>query len=109
MSHLSNNIVGLNVGGRIFLTSRETLTKDSDSMLARMFNEALPASCQDKDGNYVIDRDGDSFKYILNYLRDACCVLPLTYHARAELLREADFYQVKDNDVPVLALQGCMH
>ena len=86
--------VGLNIGGRVFLTSRATLARDSDSMLARMFDENLPPSCQDKDGNYVIDRDGDTFRYILNYLRDGCCVFPISHHTRAELLREADYYQV---------------
>ncbi|DBB05399.1 TPA: BTB/POZ domain-containing protein kctd11 [Trebouxia sp. C0006] len=63
-------------------------------MLARMFNETLPPSCQDKDGHYIIGRDGDTFKYILNYLRDGSCVSPVNYYTRAELLREADYYQV---------------
>ncbi len=95
MSQTSSSLVGLNVGGSIFLTSRDTLSKDPESMLAHMFSEALPAAYRDKDGNFVIDRDGGTFKYILNYLRDGSCVLPLTYHTRAELLREADYYQVK--------------
>ena len=59
-------------------------------MLARMFNETLPPSCQDKDGLYIIDTDGD----ILNYLRDGSYVFPVNYYTRAELLREADYYQV---------------
>ncbi len=46
---------GLNVGGRIFLTSHSTLTRDSNSMLTRMFNETLPPSSQDKDGHYIIE------------------------------------------------------
>ncbi len=89
-----SSFVGLNVGGRIFLTSHSTLTRDPNSMLARMFNENSPPSCQDKDGHYIIDRDGDTFKYILNYLRDGSCVFPVNYYTRAELLREADYYQV---------------
>ena len=64
-------------------------------MLAHMFSDVLPASCLDKDGNFAIDRDGESFRYILNYLRDGSCVLPVPYHTRAELLREADYYQVR--------------
>ncbi|KAL0019869.1 hypothetical protein WJX79_004739 [Trebouxia sp. C0005] len=89
-----SNFVGLNVGGRIFLTSHSTLTRDPNSMLARMFTETIPPSCQDKNGHYIIDRDGDTFKYILNYLRDGSCVFPVNYYTRAELLREADYYQL---------------
>ena len=91
---LQSSLVGLNVGGRIFVTSRATLTRDPDSMLALMLTQGLPAASQDKDGNLVIDRDGDTFKYILNFLRDGSCVYPLDFHRRAELLREANYFQV---------------
>ena len=90
----ASNLVSLNVGGRTFLTSRDTLTRDPDSMLACMLTQDLPAAPQDKDGNLVIDRDGDSFSYILNFLRDGSCVYPLDFHTRAKLLREADYFQV---------------
>ena len=35
--------VRLNVGGRVFATTRATLTSDPDSMLARMFEPGQPA------------------------------------------------------------------
>lgn len=89
----SGDMVMLNVGGRKYATSRATLSKDPNSMLALMFTKEHPTS-RDRDGNYVIDRDGDTFKYVLNFLRDGSCVLPVTYQARAELLREAEYYQV---------------
>ena len=89
---LQGSLIGLNVGGRIFVTSRDTLARDPDSMLCCMLTQydstqGLPAAFQDKDGNLVIDRDGDTFKYILNFLRDGSCVYPLDFHTRAELLR----------------------
>ena len=90
-----SNTIGLNVGGRVYFTSRETLCRERDSMLAHMFSNDLPPGPQDKDGNFVIDRDGETFKYILNYLRDGVCVLPLLHNTRAELLREADYFQVR--------------
>ncbi|MCJ1368768.1 hypothetical protein MMC16_007915 [Acarospora aff. strigata] len=93
---LQSSLVGLNVGGRIFVTSRATLTRDPDSMLALMLTQGLPAASQDKDGNLVIDRDGDTFKYILNFLRDGSCVYPLDFHRRAELLREANYFQIQE-------------
>ena len=97
---LQGSLIGLNVGGRIFVTSRDTLTRDPDSMLCCMLTQydsiqSLPAASQDKDGNLVIDRDGDTFKYILNFLRDGSCVYPLDFHTRAELLREANYFQVR--------------
>ena len=88
----------------MYKTSRATLCRDADSMLAHMFSDDMPPASQDKDGNFIIDRDGDTFKYVLNYLRDGVCVLPLTHHARAELLREADFYQVM-NELVVVAVK----
>lgn len=88
-----SDIVLLNVGGRKYATSKATLSRDPSSMLAKMFTQEYP-NATDRDGNYVIDRDGDTFKYILNFLRDGSCVLPVTYQARAELLREAEYYQV---------------
>ena len=91
--------IGLNVGGKVFVTSRDTLTRDPDSMLCCMLSQydstqGLPAASKDKDGNLVIDRDGDTFKYILNFLRDGSCVYPLDVGTRAELLREANYFQV---------------
>ena len=55
--------VKLNVGGKMFETTRETLTKFPDSQLAEMVNST-------KDG-YVLrlDLDPEYFRPILNWLR----------------------------------------
>ena len=37
-----NSVVSLNVGGTKFVTTRQTLLSDSDSMLARMFDPESP-------------------------------------------------------------------
>lgn len=69
MKRLQSEKIKLNVGGQIFVTSITTLTKDPDSLLARMFGPngtAVPEA----DGSYFIDRDGTYFRYVLNYLRD---------------------------------------
>ena len=58
----------LNIGGHYFTTTRQTLTKDPNSMLAAMFSgkfDMKPA----EDGAFFIDRDGTHFRFILNYLR----------------------------------------
>ena len=86
--------VNLNVGGRRFTTSLQTLTKDPNSMLAAMFSgkfELKPF----EDGALFIDRDGTHFRYILNYLRTGKLTLPTDATFAKELLEEAEFYQIQ--------------
>ncbi|XP_022784312.1 BTB/POZ domain-containing protein KCTD21-like, partial [Stylophora pistillata] len=91
--HLSSTI-NLNVGGRRFTTSLQTLTKDPDSMLAAMFSgkfEVKPS----EDGAFFIDRDGEHFRFILNYLRDGELIIPEDAKFLKELEAEAKFYQIQ--------------
>ncbi|KAK3749974.1 hypothetical protein QZH41_008463, partial [Actinostola sp. cb2023] len=91
--HFSSTIK-LNVGGQVFTTSLQTLTKDAGSMLHAMFSgrfDTKPA----EDGSYFIDRDGTCFRYILNYLRTGKLILPDDKLIREEVLEEAKFYQVQ--------------
>uniref|UniRef100_A0A4W3JIT2 BTB domain-containing protein n=1 Tax=Callorhinchus milii TaxID=7868 RepID=A0A4W3JIT2_CALMI len=67
--------VTLNVGGRLYSTSLTTLTRYPESMLGSMFSGAMPTS-SDSQGNYFIDRDGEMFRYILNFLRSSHLDLP---------------------------------
>ena len=66
-------IIKLNVGGRVFLTSEETLT-GTYSMLSVLVQHPNPA--QQIDGHYFIDRDPDTFRWILNYLRGSTVLPP---------------------------------
>uniref|UniRef100_A0A8C8J6S6 Uncharacterized protein n=1 Tax=Oncorhynchus tshawytscha TaxID=74940 RepID=A0A8C8J6S6_ONCTS len=61
----------LNIGGRLFTTTRSTLvSKEPESMLARMFREKdVWGNKQDERGAYLIDRSPEYFEPILNYLR----------------------------------------
>ena len=91
--HLTPTI-NLNIGGRRFTTSLQTLTKDPDSMLAVMFSgkfEVKPS----EDGTFFIDRDGKHFRFILNYLRDGELIVPEGATFLKELEAEAKFYQIK--------------
>ena len=91
--HLTPTI-NLNIGGRRFTTSLQTLTKDPDSMLAAMFSgkfEVKPS----EDGAFFIDRDGKHFRFILNYLRDGELIVPEGALFLKELEAEAKFYQIK--------------
>ena len=58
----------LNVGGEIFVTSKETLCLEKESKLARIVRGEETQEF-DKDGNLFIDHDPKHFVYILNALR----------------------------------------
>lgn len=69
------NWVTLNVGGKLFSTTKMTLTaKEPFSMLSRMFGAdlgscGLKPSRWDANGAYLIDRNPKYFEPILNFLR----------------------------------------
>jgi hypothetical protein len=66
-----DELVKLNVGGARFETSRAVLTKVEDSMLGRMFGRCDAMLQADPlDGSIFIDRDGERFGMLLDFLRD---------------------------------------
>ena len=98
-----DQIRNLNVGGKFYTTSLSTLTKYPDSMLGRMFSGDLP-STKDSQGNFLIDRDGELFRYILTFLRSSKPVLPEDFKEMEMLKEEAEFYQIEEL---LLALEEC--
>jgi len=68
-------------------------------MLYAMFAGSFPMKLEE-DGTYFIDRDGQHFRYILNYLRDGVeTVLPFTSAGQLlqrELLREAEYFRLDE-------------
>lgn len=88
--------VRLDVGGTIYTTSLLTLTQDPESMLAAMFSGRHQLQYE-ADGTIFIDRDGQHFRYILNYLRDGCLKgdnLPRNRQILRELRNEAIYFQL---------------
>ncbi|KAM1166999.1 hypothetical protein ACFX14_028935 [Malus domestica] len=89
----SSSLVHLSVGGKKFSTTVGTLTqRQPDSMLAAMFS-GRHTLCQDKKGYVFIDRDGEHFRHILNWLRDGE-IPKLEASQYAELVKEAKYYQL---------------
>lgn len=95
--------VRLDVGGVRYTTLLSTLCKHPDSMLSTMFRgiseqvNGAPAIglTRDNDGTYIIDRDGPSFRHVLNYLRHegpGSFLPPLDDSERLLLASEADYF-----------------
>ena len=66
----SSGVVRLNVGGVRYDTTLATLLAVPDSTLSMQFGVDPPAvGMLADDGTYMLDRDGPSFRYVLNFLR----------------------------------------
>ena len=86
--------ITLNVGGKLFTTTRTTLTtKDPNSMLARMFSDDLWHNTLDSSGAILIDRSPKYFEPILNYLRGGELVVDKGINLQG-VLAEARFYGI---------------
>ncbi|EYC09464.1 hypothetical protein Y032_0060g3132 [Ancylostoma ceylanicum] len=83
------DIVVLNVGGKKFSTTAETLrsTKAGD----HTYFTNLDCS----QGEIFIDRDPTVFKYILNYLREGRVIIPGDMFTRELIMEDAKFYGLK--------------
>lgn len=81
--------VQLNVGGTLYTTSLETLTKYPDSLLAKMCNGSMASELE-----YFIDRDGLMFRHILNFIRNSKLLLPENFGDEELLLEEAHFFGI---------------
>eukprot|EP01137_Pigoraptor_chileana_P031981 Opistho-2@20629 len=87
------DIVKLNVGGRIFCTSRATLTWVPESFFMSLLCGSIP-SFKDADGAYFIDRDPDIFVPILNFLRTRMIPYNVPGLCFRTLRHEAVFYGI---------------
>ena len=79
------------------MTNIETLRK-GDCTEFRVFRdpEKLLIYQKDDHGNYFIDRDGQLFRYVLNYLRTSTTYLPAEIKERKALIVEAEYYGCQD-------------
>jgi hypothetical protein len=83
-----NSIVHLNVGGTKFEVARSTIDKYPETMLANLVSQKWQNNPEEE---VFIDRDGDAFRFVLSYMRDAEVSLPATVSKNANL-RELEYY-----------------
>ena len=86
----SNEIVQFDVGGRLFKTSRSLIDEHEGTMLARLVSDTWQ---EDPTKPVFIDRDGDIFAQVLNYLRYGSITLP-DKMVKDMFLRDLDFYGI---------------
>ncbi|KAL7498908.1 hypothetical protein ACHAWT_008598, partial [Skeletonema menzelii] len=93
----ATNTIKFNVGGKHFEVSRDLMEMHSETMLGKLVSEAWQ---QDPEESVFIDRDGDIFAHILNYLRYGSIELPHTI-PKSSFERDLDFYGLgsKEGDI----------
>lgn len=107
--------VHIDVGGTIYTSSLETLTKwvvvvtgnesllfncplvlsrYPDSRLAKLFNGTIPIVLDSLKQHYFIDRDGLMFRHILNFMRNSKLLISENFRDMDLLLEEARFFEI---------------
>ena len=85
--------VVLNIGGVRFETTINTLCSFSDSFFAKMFGGTYDTRTE-SDGSYFIDRSGEHFGQVLNFMRTHRVALPPTQAGIVALQEEMEYYQL---------------
>ena len=80
--------IKLNVGGCIYHTSRQTLLSVPDTIFAEAFHGNIEELKSESDGSIFIDRSGELFRYVLEFLRNPNEPIPASVRT-PEFLREA--------------------
>lgn len=96
----SSRVIQLNIGGTGYTTTMRTLFRESDSFFPQLFAENglekySNVASKLSDGSIFVDRDGELFMYILDYLRSGKLILPDNFKETARLREEVIFYQLE--------------
>lgn len=90
----SQELVTLNVGGKIFTTRFFTIKQFPASQLACML-DGRDQEFKMVGGQIFVDRDGVLFSFILDFLRTHQLLLPTDFSDYLRLQREALFYELR--------------
>jgi len=90
-------MIRLNIGGFKHCTSLSTLSSKGENFFTKMISNHESntiKSILDETGAYFVDRNGELFGEILDYLRNGEFSMGLTSIQRNKLLKELDFYGI---------------
>mmetsp|Transcript_13797 Transcript_13797/g.15230 ORF Transcript_13797/g.15230 Transcript_13797/m.15230 type:complete len:416 (-) Transcript_13797:39-1286(-) len=92
-SKTNSNLIKLNIGGVRYQTTADTLRRQGDSFFSALISGQYSAT-RDEFGAYFIDRDGQYFRPILEYLRTGELHIPLGISADC-VQREAEYFCIQ--------------
>lgn len=105
-------VINLNVGGQVFETTVEVLTKDPYSILAALCRKKSPVEYQSLSSGrlFFLDRDWWIFRHLLSFLRSE--ILPNDLDTLKELYKESIYYRVEAlqkaiENTPINQVHGC--
>jgi len=87
---IMTDIAKFNIGGQRYEVSRSLLESHPDTMLAKSASDQWQ---KDPKSEIFIERDGQRFRYILDYLRDGKVCLPLI-ETRDAFVAELEYYNI---------------
>jgi hypothetical protein len=82
-----------NIGGKPYKVSRSLLESHPNTMLANIASEKWQ---EDPEAEIFIERNGNRFQYVLDYMRDGKVVLPVT-ESKESVLAELKYFGVEAN------------
>ena len=96
---VANDVIEVNVGGKIFTTRKSTLQFEKDSMLAKLFDDDSPFGevTLDSHERVFLDRDPEMFSVVIDYLRCAGRLVGATSCSLDELAKvkeQAEFFSL---------------
>eukprot|EP00915_Cephaloidophora_sp_WS-2016_P003132 GHVH01004222.1.p1 GENE.GHVH01004222.1~~GHVH01004222.1.p1 ORF type:complete len:628 (+),score=101.89 GHVH01004222.1:2492-4375(+) len=102
----AQSMVEINVGGTVFESSKHTVSSQRGSFLDNLF-AGKHNVVKDKNGRVFIDRDPESFRSILNFLRTpATLPCPHDECRGRQLIDEAKFYGIHFFPHPLVYVLG---
>ena len=91
---METDLIELNVGGSVYTTLRKTLLSENGSLFHDLLVTNSIEFLKDSNGRIFIDRDGNLFKYVLDYLRNKNSVSLDTNVDKLKLKGEADYFKL---------------
>lgn len=94
--------IHFNVGGKNFEILSNLIIKDNNKLSRMVLDSWKRAKTQQEDTVVFIDRDGDQFGFVLNYLRFRKVNLPITI-SLDNFMKELKFFEVDVKDGTVVS------